>query len=84
MENGQYEYAYALWKRALGREGDHREALEAMAKLQRIARDLFEEALMLQVSNPVRMKELLRTVILISDPWSELNREARDVLGEEL
>ena len=83
IESGQYEYAYAQCKKALEREPSNKQALETMMKLQVIARDLFEEALMLEETEPAHKKELLQTVVLISDPWSELNREARVALGDE-
>ena len=84
MNGGQYEYAYAQWKKVLDRNPRNLEALEAMDRLQRIARNLFEEALMCRVSEERRAKDLLRSVVLLSDPWSELNREACTLLGEDL
>lgn len=82
MAAGHYEYAYVQWKRVLTRKPGNPEAMTALARLERIAQGLFEEAL--QTSDSVQAKDLLRTVVLISDPWSEINREARLVLGADL
>ncbi len=84
LEAGHYEYAYAQWKKILSQKPGNRTAQEGLARLQAIAKDLYGEALRVPFSDPDRRKDLLRTVILISDPTSEINRVARKVLGDDL
>lgn len=79
---GQFEYAYVQWKRLLEREPRNPAAAAGLLKVEGIARDLFEEALMLLPASPDEAKENLMTVLLITDPWSEINREARNLLGD--
>lgn len=81
---GHYEYAYAQWKKVLSQRPEDRVAAEGLARLQAIAKDLYDEALRVSFSDPDRRKDLLRTVIFISDPTSEINRVARKVLGDDL
>lgn len=83
LENGQYEYAYSRWKRAVERNPSDREAIEGLSKLREVAGRLYEDALMVQGLSPDRAKEKLRTVVLITDPWSELSRQAREILGDD-
>ncbi len=83
MENGHYEYAFSLWRRAVGRNPHDRKALEGLTLLRKIAGQLYEEALMVQVLAPEQAKERLRTVVLMTDPWSEINRESREMLGDD-
>ncbi len=78
---GQYEYAYARWQRVLKRDPFNEEAREGLQTLGRVAEQLLEEALKLQARDPARARENLRTATLISDPDSEINRLARNLLG---
>lgn len=84
MADGNYEYAYAEWKKIMARRPGDRDAAAALARIDRTARTIFEEASRIHSSDAQRAKDLLRTVVLISDPRSELNRQARQLLGDEL
>lgn len=81
---GHYEYAYAQWKKVLSQRPEDRMASEGLERLQAIAKDLYDEAVKVSFSDPDRKKDLLRTVILISDPSTLINRQARKVLGDDL
>lgn len=82
LTGGQFEYAYAQWKRLSEKEPGNSAAAAGLLRIEGIARDLFEEALMLLPASPEKAKENLMTVLLITNPWSEINREARNLLGD--